>query len=104
MHIKHTTESEIPSQVANQYDSYRPYRLTRNSLHVRQPKAVPILGFQIPRNGIRILFQWKLDSGFQLFVGFWIPSAVRFPDSKALDSGFHEQKFPGFPYTGLKKY
>ena len=32
----------------------------------------------------------KVDSGFQCLVGF------RIPDSKAQDSGFHKQKFPGF--------
>ena len=56
------------------------------------------LGFWIPRHGFRIadLFQWNLDSGFQMSVGFQIPKAVygipsyRSPDSKSknvLDSG-----------------
>ena len=38
------------------------------------------LGFRIPRNefrisgiGFRILSQWNVDSGFQSFVGLWIP-------------------------------
>ena len=35
-------------------------------------------------------------TGFQLFVGFPIPWAVRFPDSKVLDSGFHKQKLLRF--------
>ena len=64
-------------------DSYRPYRLTRNSLHVRQPKAVPILGFQIPRNGIRILFQWN-----------WISVVRGIPDS--LGCTFSRFQSPGF--------
>ena len=64
-------------------DSYRPYRLTRNSLHVRQPKAVPILGFQIPRNGIRILFQWN-----------WISVVRGIPDS--LSCTFSRFQSPGF--------
>ena len=39
----------------------------------------------------------KLDSGFQSLVGFRILGAgFRIPDSKAQDSGFHEQKIPGF--------
>ena len=50
-------------------------------------------GFRIPD-----LFQWNLDSGFQMSVGFQIPTAVfrfprdRSPDSKSknfLDSGIH---------------
>ena len=59
--------------------------------------------------------QWNLDSGFQSLVGFPILKAVfripkprtpdstgkisRIPDSTSKnfpDSGFHEQKFPGF--------
>ena len=44
---------------------------------------------------IQDLFQWNLDSGFQLLVGFRIPTAVS-SDSKAQDSGFHEEKFPRF--------
>ena len=37
--------------------------------------------------------QWNLDSGFQFLVGFRIPWA---PESKAQDSRFHKQNFPGF--------
>ena len=58
-------------------------------------------GFWIPHRGFRIL-----GTGFQSLsveLGFWIPivsgipdSLSRIPDSKAQDSGFHEQKFPGF--------
>ena len=51
------------------------------------------------------LFQWNLDSGFELLVGFRIPTPVfriprpRIPDSTRKnfqDSGFQMQKFPGF--------
>ena len=51
------------------------------------------------------LFQWNLDSGFELLVGFRIPTPVfriprpRIPDSTSKnfqDSGFQMQKVPGF--------
>ena len=38
------------------------------------------------------LFQWNLDSRFHSLVGY-LSSIL---DSKALDSGFHKQNFPGF--------
>ena len=38
------------------------------------------------------LFQWNLDSRFHSLVGY-LSSIL---DSKALDSGFHKQDFPGF--------
>ena len=38
------------------------------------------------------LFQWNLDSRFHSLVGY-LSSIL---DSKALDSGFREQNFPGF--------
>ena len=50
-------------------------------------------------------FKWKLDSGFELLVGFRIPTPVfriprpRIPDSTSenfQDSGFQMQTFPGF--------
>ena len=93
MHIKHTTESEIPSnkwqtttipvanpdlQIRPQFGrknkggggggralrasplgSYRPYRLTRNSPHVRQSKAVLDCKFQ----SVNSRFQ-EIESGF----------------------------------------
>ena len=49
------------------------------------------------------------DSGFQLLVGFWIPTDVfQIPrpmildslSNKLQDSGFRMQKFSGFPYIG----
>ena len=60
-----------------------------------------ILGFWIPRRGFQIP-----ATGFQSFsvkLGFWIPvfsgiadSFGCIPDSKAQDSGSHEQTFPCF--------
>ena len=38
------------------------------------------------------LFQWNMDSRFHSLVGY-LSSIL---DSKALDSGFHKQNFPGF--------
>ena len=47
-------------------------------------------------SGFRVLdsslFQWNLDSRFHSLVGY-LSSIL---DSKALDSGFHKQNFPGF--------
>ena len=42
------------------------------------------------------LFQWNLDSGFHSLLGFRSTCLSSILDSKALDSGFHEQNFPGF--------
>ena len=74
-------------------------------------------GFWIPRHGFRIrnLFQWNLDPGFQLSVGFRIPTALfriprpripilhtkisKIPDTTCKnfqDSGYYMQKFPRF--------
>ena len=57
------------------------------------------LGFWIPRRGFRIP-----GTGFQIFVSR-IPifsgildSLSCIPDSKALDSGFHEYNFPAFKH------
>ena len=59
------------------------------------------LGFWFPRHGyrilgakFRILCQVNLDSGFQSLLGFRIFFSC-IPDSKAQDSRFHKQKFPG---------
>ena len=47
-------------------------------------------------SGFRVLdsslFQWNLDSRFHSLVGYLISIL----DSKALDSGFHRNNFPGF--------
>ena len=58
------------------------------------------LGFWIPLHlfysGFRVLdfslFQWNLDSRCHSLVGYLISIL----DSKALDSGFHRNNFPGF--------
>ena len=58
------------------------------------------LGFWIPfhlfYSGFRVLdfslFQWNLDSRCHSLVGYLISIL----DSKALDSGFHRNNFPGF--------
>ena len=58
------------------------------------------LGFWIPRRGFRIP-----GTGFQSLsveLGFWIPIVSGIPDSLSSfpDSGFHKQKFIGFPHLG----
>ena len=68
------------------------------------------LEFWISDHGFRIsdLFQWTLDSGFQLLVGFRIPTAfLRIPNpgfrilqAEISISGFKVQKLSGFPYMG----
>ena len=41
------------------------------------------------------LCQWDMDSGFPFLVR--IPNSLsQIPKSKALDGGFHKEKFPGF--------
>ena len=38
----------------------------------------------------------RIDLGDVQVLDFWFQSLSWFPDSKAHDSGFHKQKFPGF--------
>ena len=87
MHIKHTTESEIPSQVANQYDSYRPYRLTKNSPHLKQSWIVNSKPW-IPDSK-----KWNPDS-FSVEVRFWISIVRGILDS--LSCTFSRFQSPGF--------
>ena len=87
MHIKHTTESEIPSQVANQYDSYRPYRLTRNSPHLKQSWIVNSKPW-IPDSK-----KWNPDS-FSVQVRFWISIVRGILDS--FSCTFSRFQSPGF--------
>ena len=55
---------------------------------------------------IRILFQWNLDSGFQLLVLVsGIPDSYScIPVSKAQDSRFHKQTFLRFPDSTCKNF
>ena len=56
------------------------------------------LGFWIPRRRFRIQIILHL---YSVDVGFRIPDFYScIPDSKAQDSGFYKQKFPGFPHMG----
>ena len=41
-------------------------------------------------------FQWNVDSGFHAFNSGILEYLSSTLDSKALDSGYHEQNFPGF--------
>ena len=55
------------------------------------------LGFRIPSCGFRIPYPttWILDYNYG-----WIPDPMRWiPDSKAVASGFHRPKLPGFRIT-----
>ena len=54
-------------------------------------------GFQVPDSS---LFQWNLDSRFHSLLGY-LSSIL---DSKALDSGFHKQNFPGFRILHAKLF
>ena len=53
---------------------------------------IPIRGFRIPATGFRFRCPLNLDSGLQLLVGSRLLAIF----SKALDSGLHKQRFPGF--------
>ena len=77
------------------------------------------LGFRIPSCGFRIPDSMSVNSGFHIH-GFripypttwildynygWIPDPMTWiPDSKAVDSGFHRPKLPGFriPDSGFR--
>ena len=69
--------------------------LSYHSPHVRESRAVLNSEIHAEDSGFQVLdspiCQWNLDSGFQSLVGLGC-----FPDSKAQDSGFHKQNFPGF--------
>ena len=71
-----------------------------NSPHVRESKTVldPPRGFWIPGTGFRtmIFYQLNLNSGFQSHLRGIPDSLSCIQDCKAHDSGFHNQKFPGF--------
>ena len=55
---------------------------------------IPCRGFRIQITGFSIFTQWILDSRFRISTAvFQIPRPSR-------DSGFHKQKFPGFPHMG----
>ena len=86
------------SQLRGSYCLYVCIIVTRRS---QSSTIAPCLGFWIPFRGL-----WIPGAGFQSFSverGFWIPclsgileylSSIL--DSKVLDSGYHEQNFPGF--------
>ena len=68
----------------------------------RSHKTVLDSGSHSMDTGFRVLdssrFQWNLDSRFHSLVGYLISIL----DSKALDSGFHRQDFPGFRILQVK--
>ena len=80
-----------------------------DSLHVRKFKTVMDSGFHAVDSGFEILDvgflrRWNLDSGFQSLVAksCILDSKAQnsgFLNSNFSDSGFHRQKFPGFPYV-----
>ena len=98
------------------FNSARSSRLgnPRQSWILDSTPWIPDFNYWIP-----VLFQLNLDCGFQLFVGFRIPTAVFWVPKSRILHGFHKQKFSrfriqqaeiflfpksGFPYLGRFLY
>ena len=98
------------------FNSARSSRLgnPRQSWILDSTPWIPDFNYWIP-----VLFQLNLDCGFQLFVGFRIPTAVFWVPKSRILHGFHKQKFSrfriqqaeiflfpksGFPYLGRFPY
>ena len=69
------------------------------SPHVRESKALLDSGFHAVDSGFHLLDSRSssVELGFRIRIVSEIPDSYTcIPDSKAQDSGFHKQKFPGF--------
>ena len=70
------------------------------SPNVRESKTVLDCGFHVVDSGLFVRGTWISDCNH-----YWDPHTLCcIQDSKAQDSWFHKQRFPGFPYVGQAKF